>query len=163
MFHIFHMAWKLSESVYPISLFMQLNHRSRFFLLPQVSGCWLLVNLSLTLCLSCHWVAVPAATSGWKPSSGPVRYQLTGLFTSYSFQQSPLDWKEIQPVHPEGDESWVFIGRTDAEVETPILWPPYVKSWLIGKDPDAGKDWRQEEKGMTEEEMVGWHPPTQWT
>ena len=71
--------------------------------------------------------------------------------------ESPLDCKEIQPVHPKGDQSWVFIGRTDAEAETPILWPPDVKSWLIGKDPDAGKDWRQEEKRTTEDEMVGWH------
>ena len=62
-----------------------------------------------------------------------------------------------QPVHPKGDQSWVFIGRTDVEAETPILWPPDVKSWLIGKDPDAGKDWGQEERGMTEDEMVGWH------
>jgi len=65
--------------------------------------------------------------------------------------------KEIQPVHPKGDQSWVFTGRTDAEAETPILWPPDVNSWLILKDPDAGKDWRQEEKGTTENEMVGWH------
>ena len=71
--------------------------------------------------------------------------------------ESPLDCKEIQPVHPKGDQSWVFIGRTDAEAETPILWPPDAKSWLIGKDPDAGKDWGQEEKGMREDEMVGWH------
>ena len=71
--------------------------------------------------------------------------------------ESPLDCKEIQPVHPKGNESWIFTGRTDAEAETPILWPPDVKNWLIGKDPDAGKDWRQEEKGMTEDEMVGWH------
>ena len=71
--------------------------------------------------------------------------------------ESPLDWKEIQPVHPKGDQSWVFIGRIDAEAETPILWPPDVKNWLIGKDPDVGKDWRQEEKGTTEDEMVGWH------
>ena len=71
--------------------------------------------------------------------------------------ESPLDCKEIQPAHPKGDQSWVFIGRTDAEAETPILWPPDAKSWLTGKDPDAGKDWRQEEKGMTEDEMVGWH------
>ena len=71
--------------------------------------------------------------------------------------QSPLDCKEIQPVHPEGDQSWVFIRRTDAEAETPVLWPPNAKSWLIGKDPDAGKDWEQEEKGTTEDEMVGWH------
>jgi len=71
--------------------------------------------------------------------------------------ESPLNCKEIQPVHRKGDQSWVFIGRTDVEAETPILWPPDVKSWLIGKDPDAGKDWGQDEKGMTEDEMVGWH------
>ena len=71
--------------------------------------------------------------------------------------ESPLDCKEIQPVHPKGNQSWIFSGRTDAEVETPILWPSNAKNWLTGKDPDAGKDWRQEEKGMTEGEMVGWH------
>ena len=71
--------------------------------------------------------------------------------------ESPLDCKEIQPVHPKGDQSWVFIGRTDVEAETPIFWPPDAKSWLIWKDPDAGKDWGQEEKGTTEDEMVGWH------
>ena len=71
--------------------------------------------------------------------------------------ESPLDWKEIQPVHSEGDQSWVFIGRTDAEAETPILWPPDGKSWLVGRDPDAGRDWGQEEKGMTEDEMAEWH------
>ena len=71
--------------------------------------------------------------------------------------ESPLDSKEIQPAHPKGNQSWIFIGRTDAEAETPILWPPDAKNWLIEKDPDAGKDWRQEEKGMTEDEMVGWH------
>ena len=70
---------------------------------------------------------------------------------------SPLDCKEIQPVHPKGNQSWMFIGRTDAEAEIPILWPPDVKSWLIWKDPDAGRDWEQEQKGMTEDEMVGWH------
>ena len=71
--------------------------------------------------------------------------------------ESPLDCKEIQAVHPKGDQSWVFIGRTDAKAETPILWPPHVKSWLIGKDPDAGRDWGQAEKGTTEDEMAGWH------
>ena len=70
---------------------------------------------------------------------------------------SPLDCKEIQSVHSKGDQSWIFIGRTDAEAEAPILWPPDMKSRLIWKDPDAGKDWRQEENGMTEDEMVGWH------
>ena len=71
--------------------------------------------------------------------------------------ESPLDCKEMQPVHPKGDQSWVSIGRTDVEAETPLLWPPDAKSWLIWKDPDAGKDWGQEEKGKTEDEMVGWH------
>ena len=71
--------------------------------------------------------------------------------------ESPLDCKEIQPARPKENQSWIFIGRTDAETETPIFWPPNTKNWLIGKDPDAGKDWRQEEKGTTEDMMVGWH------
>ena len=71
--------------------------------------------------------------------------------------ESPLDCTEIQPVHSEGNQSWIFIGRTDAEAETPMLWPPDAKNWLIGKDPDAGEYWRWEEKGTIEDEMVGWH------
>ena len=71
--------------------------------------------------------------------------------------ESPLDCKEIQPVHPKGDQCWAFIGRTDVEAETPILWPLDVKNWFIWKDPDAGEDWRREEKGMTEDEMIEWH------
>ena len=83
---------------------------------------------------SCFWIVVPKKTF-----------------------ESPLDCKETQPVHPKGIQSWVLIGRTDVEAETPVLWPPDVKSWLIWKDPDVGKDWGQEEKGTTEDEMVGWH------
>ena len=71
--------------------------------------------------------------------------------------ESPLDYKEIKPVHPKRNQSWIFTGRTDVEAETPILWSPDAKSWLIWKDPDEGKNWRQEEKGTTEDEMVGWH------
>ena len=71
--------------------------------------------------------------------------------------ESPFDWKETQPVHPKGNQPWIFIGRTDAEAETPILWPPDAKNWLTGKDPDAGRDWGQEQKGTTEDEMAGWH------
>ena len=71
--------------------------------------------------------------------------------------ENPLDFKEIQPVYPKGNQSWIFIGKSDTEAETPILWPPDLKNWLAGKSPDAGKDWRLEEKGMTEDEMVGWH------
>ena len=71
--------------------------------------------------------------------------------------ESPLDCKEIQPVHSEGDQAWDFFGRNDAKAETAILWPPHAKSWLVGKDSDAERDWGQEEKGMTEDEMAGWH------
>ena len=71
--------------------------------------------------------------------------------------ESPLDCKEIQPVHSKRDQPWVFFGKNDAKAETPVLWPPDEKSWLIGKDSDAGRDWGQEEKGMTEDEMAGWH------
>ena len=70
---------------------------------------------------------------------------------------SPLDYKEIYPAHPKGNQSWIFIRRIDAEAEAPIFWPPDAKNWLTGKDPDAGKDWRQEQKGTTKDEMVGWH------
>ena len=77
--------------------------------------------------------------------------------------ESPLDSKEIKPVNLRGNQSWIFFGRTDAEAETPLLWLPHVKNWLIWKDPDAGKDWRWEEKWMTEDEMVGWHHWLWWT
>ena len=82
--------------------------------------------------------------------------------------ESPLDYKEIQPVHPKGDQPWVFFGRNDAKAETPVLWPPHGKRWLIGKDFDAGRGWGQEEKGTTEDEMAGWHHwldrrESQWT
>ena len=71
--------------------------------------------------------------------------------------EGPLDCKEIQPVHPKGNQSWIFIGRTDAEAEAPMLWLPDAENWLMGKDSDAGKDWRWEKKGVREDEMVGWH------
>ena len=117
-----------------------------------------LILVSLTLNVGYLFMAAPAKRSHcsllwtWGSSSQPCLQ----LGSCHSCAKSPLDWKEIQPVHPKRDWSWVFIGRTDVEAETPILWPP-VKSWLFWKDPDAGKDWRQEEKGTTEDEMVGWH------
>ena len=92
----------------------------------------------------------------YKESWAPKNWCFWTVVLETTFE-SPLGCKEIQPVHPKGAQSWVFIGRTDVEAQTPILWPPDVKSWLIWKDPDAGKDWRQEEKGMTEGEMVVWH------
>ena len=81
----------------------------------------------------------------------------TWCFSTVVLEKSPLDHKEIKLVNPKGNQSWIYIGRTDAEAEVQILWPPDVKKRLTGKDPDAGKDWRQEEKGMTEDEMVRWH------
>ena len=92
----------------------------------------------------------------YKESWVPKDWSLWTVVLEKTFE-SPLDCKEIQLVHAKGDQSWVFIGRTDAEAETPILWPPDAKNWLTGKDPDAGKGWRQEDKGMSEDEMVGWH------
>ena len=89
-----------------------------------------------------------------KPSTEELMLLNCGVWKTL---ESPLDCKEIQPVHSEGDQPWDFFGRTDAEAETPVLWPPHAKSWLIGKDPDAGRDWGQEEKGTTEDEMAGWH------
>ena len=92
-------------------------------------------------------------------------YKESWVLKNWSFQtvvlektlENPLDCKESQLVHPKGDQSWIFIQMTDAEAATPVLWPPDVKSWLIGEDPDAGKNWRLEEKGSTEDEMLGWH------
>ena len=92
----------------------------------------------------------------YKESSAPKNWCFWTVVLEKTLE-SFLDCQEIQPVYPKGDKSWVFIGRTDVEAETPILWPPSVKSWLIWKDPDTGKDWGQEEKGTTEDEMAGWH------
>ena len=110
-----------------------------------------------------RWVIIPLWLSGLLRSflySSSVCSCHLFLMSSVVLEktcESPLDSKEIKPVNSEGNQSWIFIGRTDAEAETPILWPPDAKSWLIGEDPDAGKDWRQEEKGTREDEMVGWH------
>ena len=96
----------------------------------------------------------------WELDHKESRVPKNGCFWTVVLEktlESPLDCKEIQPAHPKENQPWIFIGRTDAEAETPILWPPDVKNWLIWKDPDAGKDWRREEKGTTEDEMVGWH------
>ena len=108
----------------------------------------------LTVCLSSShvWMWELDHKDGWVPHNWC--FQTMVLEKTL---ESSLDCKEIQPVHPKGDQSWVFIGRTDVEAETPILWPPNAKSWLIWKDPDAGKDWGQEEKRTTVDEMAGWH------
>ena len=92
----------------------------------------------------------------YKESCGPKNWCFWTVVLERTLE-SPLDCKEIQPVHPKGNQSWIFIERIDAEAKTLILCPPDVKSWLIGKDPDAGKDWWREEKGMTEDKMIGWH------
>ena len=102
---------------------------------------------------SCHvWMWELDHKEGWVPKN----WCFWNVVLEKTLE-SPLDCKEIKPVNLKGNQSWIFIGETDAEAEAPILWPPDAKSWLIGKDPDAGKDWGQEEKGITEDEMVGWH------
>ena len=93
---------------------------------------------------------------GYKKSWAPKNWYFWTMVLEKTLE-SPLDCMEIQLAHPKGDQSWVFIGRTDVEAETPILWLPDTKSWRIWKDTDAGKDWEQEEKGMTEDEIFGWH------
>ena len=93
---------------------------------------------------------------GHKESPEPKNWSFWTVVLKKTLE-TPLDCKEIKPVNPKGNQSWIFIGRTDVEAESPIIWPPDAKSWLIWKDPEAGKDWRQEEKGMTEDEMAGWH------
>ena len=92
----------------------------------------------------------------YKESWAPKNWCFWTVVLEKTFE-SPLDGKDIQPLHPKGDQSWVFIGKTDVEAETAVLWPPDVKYWLIWKDPDDGKDWRWEEKWTTEDELVGWH------
>ena len=98
----------------------------------------------------------------YKESWAPKNWCLWTVVVEKTLE-SPLDCKEIQPLHPKGNQPWIFIGRTDAEAGTLVLWPPDVKSWLIWKDPDAGKDWGQKEKGITEDEVVGWHHEFGWT
>ena len=92
----------------------------------------------------------------WEESWAPKNWCFWTVVLEKTLESS-LDCKEIQPVYPKGGQSWVFIGRTDAIAETPILWPPHAKSWLIGKDSNAGRDWGQKKKGTTEDEMAGWH------
>ena len=108
--------------------------------------------------LSSQSYGFPVAMYGCmdKESWAPKNWCFWTVVLEKTFE-NPLDRKEIKPVNPKGNQSWIFIGRTFAEAEAPILWPPDAKNWLIGKDPDAGKDWRWEEKGTTEDEMVGWH------
>ena len=124
----------------------------------------ILKSRDITLPTKIHWVkamvfpVVMCGCESWTIKR--VECQRIDAFKMWCWRRLlrvPWTCKEIQPVHRKGDQSWMFIGRTDVEAETPILWPPDVKSWLIGKDPDAGKDWRREEKGTTEDEMVGWH------
>ena len=101
---------------------------------------------------SCVWMWELDCKESWAPKNWCI-----WTVALEKTLESPLDSKEIQSVHPIGNQSWIFIGRTDAKAETPIFWPPNVKNWLIWKDPDAGKDWRLEEKGTAEDEMFGWH------
>ena len=128
----------------------------------------MLKSREITLSTKVHLVkamVIPVVVYGceldYKESLEPKNWHFWTVVLEKTLE-SPLDCKEIQPVHPKGDQSCVFIGRTDVEAEAPVLWPPDTKSWLIGKDLDAGKDWGQEEKGMTEDEMAGWHHWLNW-
>ena len=114
------------------------------------------MNLSIPILYDSSSVGLSNPTSGFYSNQLKIYIHLRTVLLEKTLE-SPLDCKEVQPIHPKGNQSWIFIGRTNAEAEAPILWPPDVKKWLLRKDPDAGKDWRQEEKGTTEDEMVAWH------
>ena len=156
--------------------FLGLPNHCRWWRSPEIKRCLLLrrkVMTNLDSILKSRDITLPTKVSLVKAKVFPVvkngceswtikkaehrRTDAIELGCWRRLLRVPLNYKEIQPVHPKGNQSWVSIGRTDAEAETPILWPPDVKNWLIGKDPDDGKDWRWEEKGMTEDEMAGWH------
>ena len=112
-----------------------------------------------THCIStCPWVQAGNSRGVVKPVPVWWNFEFWSLFNlSIYILECPLDCKEVKPVNPKGNQSWIFFGWTDAEAETPTLWPPEAKNWLIGKDPDARKDWGREEKGETEDDIVGWH------
>ena len=103
-----------------------------------------------------HWLSILHMVMNYKESWAQKDWCFWTVVLEKTLE-TPLDCKEIQPVHPKGDQSWDFFGRNDAKAETPVLLPPHAKSWLLGEDSDAGRDWGQEEKGMTEDEIVGWH------
>ena len=128
-----------------------------FSMIQQILAIWSLGPLPF---LKTSWTLTSSHTWIWELDYRESWALRNWYFWTVMLEKTldrPLDWREIQPVHPKGNQFWIFIGRTDAEAETPILWLPDIKSWLIRKDPDAGKDWRQEEKGMTEDEIIGWH------
>ena len=131
-------------------------------LLTQGLNPGFLFGRQILYCLSCQGRKVCLVCHVWMweldhKESSALKNWCFWIVVLEKTLKSSLDCKEIKPVNPKGNQSWIFIGRTDAETEAPIHWPHDVKNWLIGKDPDAGKDWRQEEKGMTEDEMVGWY------
>ena len=143
------------------------SHKIKRYLLPWRKAMTnldsILKSRDITLLTKVHLIkamvfpVVMYGCASWTKESWMLKNWCFWTIVLEKTLESPLDCKEIQSVHPKGNQSWIIMGRTDAEAETPILWPPDVKNWLIGKDPDAGKDWRWEEKGMTEDEMVGWH------
>ena len=135
-------------------LYVSLLRMCSLLLLDKVVNRWQFNPVDWWCCWvdwSSKWFFAYCTIHSWQKSLLSIQLQLEKTL------ESPLDCKEIQPVHSEGDQPWDVFGGNDAKAETPILWPPHVKSWLIGKDPDAGKDWGQEEKGTTEDEIVGWH------
>ena len=151
----------------PTLLQMNCSHETKRHLLlgrkAMTNSHCILKSRDITLPTKVHLVKAmvfPVVMYGWE-----LDYKENWVVKNWCFWtvvlektfERPLDCKEIQPVHPKGNQSWIFTGRTDAEAETPILWPPDAKNWLIGKYLDAGNDWRWEEKGMTEDEMVWWH------
>ena len=157
--HINGIIQHLSSSLSHISDNIMPSNQSMFLKMAKVHSFLWLSNIPLCVCGSFQisgFFFFFIFSSNLKVSWAPKNWCFWTVLLEKTLE-SPLDYKEIQPVHSEGDQPWDFFGRSDAKAETPILWPPHVKSWLIGKVSDAGRDWGQEEKGRTEGEMAGWH------
>ena len=148
--------WRMDAFVFVFSFFFIFKLYKIVLVMPNI-----IMNPPQVYMCSPSWTLLPAPSpyhpSGSSQCTSPKHPVDAFELWCWRRLESPSDCKEIKPVHPKGNQSWIFTGRTDAEAETPILWPSDVKNWLIGKDPDARKDWRWEEKRMTEDEMVGWH------
>ena len=158
--------WKVTDFIFlgsKITADGDCSHEIKRRLLPGRKGQATLKSRDITWLTKVH--LVKARFFHWSCMDVELDHKESWVLKNWCFWtvvlektlESPLYCKEIQPVHRKGNQSWIFIGRTDAEAETPVLWPPHAKSWLIGKDSDAGRDWGQEEKGTTEDEMIGWH------
>ena len=147
---LMHICWECK--LLPLLYTTVWKFLKKYYSMIQLSWFWEFIQTMTTLIWKKAYMCAPSHKKGWTPKNWCF-----WIMVLENTLENPLDSKEIKPVNLKGNQSWMFTGRTDAEAEAPILWPPDAKSWLIGKDPDAGKEWRQKKKGAAEDEMVRWH------